>query len=627
MKTEIKLVSSVARKSMAFALAMAITAISGGFVATSSAQAADDCQVTVIGGDVTALSGELTNGSSTVICVSGTFRFNGAVFPATRASLTIKGNPTAIFESGSELASNTLLVTEGGEGGTGIKDLRIENINFDGISGNGRAISAQNITVINSTFKNFSTDSYGAAIKADFSSSIEIENSVFSKNKALGDGYDGGAVYLQNGNLKVSNSTFTENYSTEYGGAIAIQHSSDVKSNVTIQDSIFSLNSTIGKGGAVWISGIEATINNSVFNKNSADGFQYSNPNPQDATWVDESYGGDGGAIYAEQKATITASTFDGNEALRLNNLGGRGGAIYLKECTLPGGNLGITDSTFNNNNAFDGGAIFAGSNCITKGNNLTFKGNEALNEGGAIFTHGGEVKFSTFLDNLAATPSLGNDTPGNSIYYGTFNSQQTNCSPELDLGANIFANSSAHPEIGIGGVLCTQKVTDIGSNIFSTQSEPDLISAGSLSFANASIFGKTVTEIFGSPTPPLADNGGSTKTIALTSGSPAIDFAASSGITPSAVAKDQRGYDRIGASDAGAYEFGAVAAVVTPPTQNSTPAPTASTASSATSATYTKTLAATGSSSSTWGLGALAGLITALGVASLRSAMRSREI
>lgn len=44
-------------------------------------------------------------------------------------------------------------------------------------------------------------------------------------------------------------------------------------------------------------------------------------------------------------------------------------------------------------------------------------------------------------------------------------------------------------------------------------------------------------------------------------------------------------------------------------------------------SVTTTQTLAATGSSSSTWGLGLLAGLITVLGVASLRTSLRSREI
>ena len=57
-----------------------------------------------------------------------------------------------------------------------------------------------------------------------------------------------------------------------------------------------------------------------------------------------------------------------------------------------------------------------------------------------------------------------------------------------------------------------------------------------------------------------LADNGGSTPTMALPTGSPAIN----AGIAAGAPATDQRGFTRTGNPDIGAFEFGSV--VVTTP-------------------------------------------------------------
>ena len=105
-----------------------------------------------------------------------------------------------------------------------------------------------------------------------------------------------------------------------------------------------------------------------------------------DLTFHDGSFAGFGGAIYATTTVTATDSTFTNNDA-------DDGGAIF-------GATVTVTASTFTNNDVIEwGGAIYATTLTVTAS---TFTGNDA-EFGGAIFaTATSTVTDSTFTNNTA---------------------------------------------------------------------------------------------------------------------------------------------------------------------------------------------------------------------------------
>ena len=425
----------------AFALAVS------GMVAISATSAqAIGCDESFSSGQETLLKQALELRTAETICVSGTFTFTSAIFPATRDSLTIKGYPSATFNSGSGLTSNTLLVTTAGEAGPGIENLTVENIVFDGGEGNGRAISAQNVTVINSSFKAFSIDDNGGAIYA--TGDVSVINSYFENNTADGAGGSyGGAIYAEGElsvrnsdfvmneitttgsggalfsekNISVSDSEFIENtVSQGYGGAIAV----DEDQEAIIRNSTFTSNTVSEGGGAIsGNNGAKVFIYDSNFEDNSSDDvggaiavqdgvleiYGDSNFIQNEAPFggAISTYGsileidganfennkalgyddGSGGAINAENFVTIYNSTFEGNEAEF------EGGAIYASS-----GEIFL--STFSNNSAVNGGAIYAENGLLAE--NSTFENNTSENIGGAIYASSGEIFLSTFSNNSA---------------------------------------------------------------------------------------------------------------------------------------------------------------------------------------------------------------------------------
>jgi CSLREA domain-containing protein len=172
-----------------------------------------------------------------------------------------------------------------------------------------------------------------------------------------------------------------------------------------------------------------------------------------------------------------------------------RGGAIYNDSGTLI-----VANSTFSGNSASAGGAISNVGGTLTVSNS-TFSGNSA-NSGGVLGNNGiATVTNSTFSGNSASSAGvIVNDTGINNTFH---------------LRNTIIANSLS------GGDCTTPPDTNINN----------LIEDGSCSPA-----------LSGDPNlGPLQDNGGPTHTMALLSGSPAID----AGDDTSCPATDQRGITR----------------------------------------------------------------------------------
>lgn len=219
-----------------------------------------------------------------------------------------------------------------------------------------------------------------------------------------------------------------------------------------------------------------------------------------------------GGAVantYASS-FSITGSTFDSNSSAF------GGGALYPN-----GGSITIDSSTFINNSADTGGAIHSNSYSVEV-NNSTFVGNSAVNHGA--------------IDSRTGTITVNNSTfSGNSASgYGDSLGAQNEFGGYLQVKNSIISGPSLDNCGTVVGV-----VEDLGNNISwpienncpGTQADPMLDA--------------------------LADNGGPTKTMALQSGSPAID----AGNFETCTETDQRGVTRPQGErcDAGAYELALV--------------------------------------------------------------------
>ena len=211
----------------------------------------------------------------------------------------------------------------------------------------------------------------------------------------------------------------------------------------------------------------------------------------------------------------MSNSTFTHNSAFCISYSGGidnysRGGGI-----DNVGGTLTVSSSTFAGNRAGYYGGGIENSGTLTVSNS-TFAGNNAHDGGGIDNRRTATVSNSTFADNSASWLGGG----------GIYNAKT------MTLRNTIVAKSAA-------GGNCAGTITDGGGNL----SYPDATCPG----------------IYGDPLlGPLQDNGGPTQTMALLSGSAAID-AANDAIcaAPPVNNLDQRGITRPYGPhcDIGAYE------------------------------------------------------------------------
>lgn len=243
--------------------------------------------------------------------------------------------------------------------------------------------------------------------------------------------------------------------------------------------------------------------------------------------------GSDGGGIFNGGQLTVTDCAFIGNKATGANSVGGAIASqatqgvtaarctFVLNQATARGGamansagNLTATNCTFNQNTAGIGGGVYSATasasnaaalvNCTVVGNSATTS--TAGTGGGGIYNGASSVF------RLANTIVAGNTSASTGPdAFGGFQSQ----------GYNLVGNATGSMGFGAGG-------DQVGS-------------------AGASIDPKVGA---------LANNGGSTDTMALLPGSPAIN----TGNDANAPSTDERGLARVGKSDIGAFEFQAPA-------------------------------------------------------------------
>ncbi|HEY9691428.1 MAG TPA: FG-GAP-like repeat-containing protein [Oculatellaceae cyanobacterium] len=215
-------------------------------------------------------------------------------------------------------------------------------------------------------------------------------------------------------------------------------------------------------------------------------------------------------------------------------------------------GKLSISNSILKENSASFGGGIFNSSvGTIERITSSTISGNSGLQFGGGIFNQSsGEIKDitnSTIGNNSAITAGA-----------GIFN--QTN--GKIAITSSTISTNNAYHGGGIYNEEGTIKAknTIIAGNIASFV--PDFVSTPNSTFISGghNLIGTAITGTIASdiinPNPKLGtlqNNGGTTLTMALLPGSPAIN----AGDNTNPPTTDQRGSDRIfdGILDIGAYE------------------------------------------------------------------------
>ncbi len=209
--------------------------------------------------------------------------------------------------------------------------------------------------------------------------------------------------------------------------------------------------------------------------------------------------------------------------SLSNNSASNRGGAIYNF-----GGNLSIQNTTINNNQAGQGNAGGAGIYNSASGtmdiSNSTITANTSLTIGGGIHNLGTMTIMHLTIANNTALKNDGKAGGG------------INNEGDLSIYNTIVYNNTA----GFFGA-----VQDIynKSTIIETENLVG-VCAGS----NCPTFSYSTNPLLTT----LADNGGFTKTMAISSSSPAVNPSSSVG----AMSNDQRGFSRDANPDLGAYEF-----------------------------------------------------------------------
>ena len=287
-----------------------------------------------------------------------------------------------------------------------------------------------------------------------------------------------------------------------------------------------------------------------------------------------------GGAVYQNSGTlNLTNCTISGSSVTGAKGNGGafdiQGGTANLSGCT-------ITGNTASNN----GGGVYVGRGTLNA-TNCTITGNTATNKGGGVaaFFYSSNSQNGTAVTNLTNCTISGNTaTSGGGLYVGYHPHSTTTSTNTVTVNNTIVAGGLVRQT---GGVITdTKEKLNVSNSLFDTT--PTTGAGNTINGTNANnLFG--TNPMLGS----LASNGGTTQTLALLSGSAAID--AGSNTLASSLTTDQRGFHRFvnGVVDIGAYEYQPAAALA--PSSSDSPS------TSGQSVTFTATLSVvTGSNTPT---------------------------
>ncbi len=355
-------------------------------------------------------------------------------------------------------------------------------------------------------------------------------------NNGAGSNARGGSIYFEGGTLNINGSRIDN--SAANGG------------NGGNQDQNGQTNGGFGgtaQGGGVWIGGGAGTINNTTFESTVAKGGN----SGTGGNGSEPAGGADGGGLYSLGNVTVSNSTFhlagatggNGGNAFGSTCLGahnaGDGGAVRGGAIFADGGTMIINTATFANNfavggNGGDGGQTNGGLNC-------GMHGAGGLAYGGAITNNN-----TATLNVKHGTISVNNAKAGNTgVSQGGANKPPRPAAEGTGGGIRVGPASVTLENTIIAGNTAANGAGDIagaptpGPNVDGTIASNGHNLLGVATDAGG--FSGTGDKLGANPMlAALADNGGPTQTMSLSSGSAAIDAGVAAGAT-----FDQRGLPR----------------------------------------------------------------------------------
>ena len=280
--------------------------------------------------------------------------------------------------------SGTLLVTNGQTSKPENTTVKLQGVTLTGstrgvYTGNNTNLVLKDTTISNMTYT--STD-HGAGIRFGGAGVLEADGCTFANNRVESNCY-GGAIFMNSASSKatITNSTFTNNYARNVGGAMFLN-----SHTITLRGNTFAGNSTSDRGGAIYMQ-------------------------PRINTEKAES------KKYGAYDVVLENNTFENNTAYSA------GGAI----CVDPG-NIDMTylidGCTFKNNcsSANAGGAVYQYNGTLTLGTGNLFKENKSYSGGSGMYV-GGNL-YSVRDQKDVTLPESGYDTQfiSNTAGYGNYN-------------------------------------------------------------------------------------------------------------------------------------------------------------------------------------------------------------
>lgn len=368
-----------------------------------------------LGSDISATAAITTGGSNTPKSV--TILGEGKKYTSTTLAFDVKPNTTLTLNN---ITLDTIKHASSWGGamyneGT----LILDNVTFNkniaqtpkAVGGGAMALVATNGNAVSTTIKN-----------STFTNNSTESNPVYENN--------GGAIYVYgtsglvgDNTLKISDSLFESNHTNKTGGAIGVNNLGPSNFEIEINDTTFAKNNSTGYGGAIDVTTggtgkVTINLDHATFNSNESsksDGgaiaYEKGNitSNISNSTFTNNT-ANNGGAIYNGIKnLTISNTKFDGNKT----NDGGKGGAIYNA------GNISLNQTEFKQSTdtiymANDSAAVFSGTNTLNGSISSENATSEIKNKGTLILNADNSGYTGTYTQESGQT-----DVNASSTFFG----------------------------------------------------------------------------------------------------------------------------------------------------------------------------------------------------------------
>lgn len=253
--------------------------------------------------------------------------------------------------------SGTLLVTNGQTSKPDNTTVKLQGVTLDGstmdgstrgvYTGNNTNLVLKDTTISNMTYT--STD-HGAGIRFGGAGVLEADGCTFANNRVESN-YYGGAIFMNSASSKatITNSTFTNNYARNVGGAMFLN-----SHTITLRGNTFAGNSTSDRGGAIYM---QPRINTE---KAESEKYGAYDVVLENNTFRNNKAYGAGGALYIEPSAITVTTLLDRCTFTNNSTTTAQGGAVCNNQGTLTLG----TGNLFKENKSYSGGSgMYVGGN------------------------------------------------------------------------------------------------------------------------------------------------------------------------------------------------------------------------------------------------------------------------